>query len=89
MVNIYTTINVKFTLEQDTQRPRRGVDYISTLSLTLALDGVGGQGHAPVTLLPWKTQNPLYRRLGGPQSGLEGLGISYSYGDSIPGPSSS
>jgi hypothetical protein len=30
--------------------------------------GVGGQRHAPAALPPGKTQYPLYRRLGGPQS---------------------
>ena len=30
--------------------------------------GVGGQRHAPVSMLPEKTRYPLYRRLGGPQS---------------------
>jgi hypothetical protein len=44
-----------------------GEKYISTLSLTSALDCVGGQRHAPVTLPPGKTQCPLYRRLGWPQ----------------------
>ena len=38
-----------------------------TLSLTSALDGVGGQRHAPAALPPGKTRYPLYRRLGGPQ----------------------
>jgi hypothetical protein len=42
--------------------------YSSTLSLTLALDGVGGQLHATAALPPGKeTRDPLYRRLGGPQ----------------------
>jgi len=41
--------------------------YNSTLSLTLALGGVGGQHHAPAVLPPGKTRYPLYRRLGGPQ----------------------
>jgi hypothetical protein len=41
--------------------------YISTLSLTSALDGVGGQHHAPAALPLGKTRYPLYRRLGGPQ----------------------
>ena len=41
--------------------------YSSTLSLTAALDEVGGQRHAPAALLPGKTRYPLYRRLGGPQ----------------------
>jgi len=41
--------------------------YSSTLSLNSALDGVGGQRHAPVALPLGKTRYPLYRRLGGPQ----------------------
>jgi len=43
-----------------------GEMYSPTLSLTSALDGVGGQRHAPATLTLGKTQCPLYRRLGGP-----------------------
>jgi len=46
--------------------------YTSTLSLTSALDGVGGQRHAPAALPPGKTRYQLYRRLGGPQ-GRSGL----------------
>ena len=39
--------------------------YGSTLSLTLALDGVSGQRHPPPAALPTgKTRYPLYRRLG-------------------------
>jgi len=41
--------------------------YSPTLSLTSALDGVGGQYHAPAVLSPGKTRYPLYRRAGGPQ----------------------
>jgi hypothetical protein len=41
--------------------------YSSTLSLTSALDGVGGQRHAPAALHPGTTRCSLYRRLGGPQ----------------------
>jgi hypothetical protein len=41
--------------------------YGSILSLTSALDGVGGQRHALAALLPGKTRYPLYGRLGGPQ----------------------
>jgi hypothetical protein len=41
--------------------------YSSTLSLTSALDGVGGKRHAPAVLPPGKTRHPLYRRLGGPK----------------------
>jgi hypothetical protein len=36
----------------------------STLSLTSALDGVGGQRHAPAALPPEMAQYPLYSRLG-------------------------
>jgi len=42
--------------------------FSSTLSLTLALDGVGGERHGPTALLPGKTRYPLYRKLGEPQS---------------------
>ena len=41
--------------------------YSYTLSLTSALDGVGGQRHASACLPPGKTRYLLYRRLGGPQ----------------------
>ena len=41
--------------------------YSYTLSLTLAIDGVGSQRHAPAALPPGKTRYPFYRRLGGPQ----------------------
>ena len=41
--------------------------YSSTFPSTSALDGVGGQRHAPAALPPVKTRYPLYRRLGGPQ----------------------
>ena len=41
--------------------------YRSTLSLTSALDGGGGQRHAPAALPPAMTRYPLYRRLGRPQ----------------------
>ena len=45
--------------------------FHSTLSLTTAIDGVGGQHHAPATLPPRKTRYPLYRRLGGPHGRSE------------------
>jgi hypothetical protein len=41
--------------------------YSYTLSLTSALDGVGGQRHAPAALPPGRTRYPLHRRQGGPQ----------------------
>ena len=42
--------------------------YSSTLSLTLALEGAGGQCHARLLYPLEVTWQPLYRRLGGPQS---------------------
>ena len=59
----------------------------STLSLTSALDGVGGQGQAPAALPSGKTRYPLYRRLGGPQSRSGWVRKSRHHRDSIPGPS--
>ena len=41
--------------------------YSSALSLASALDGVGGQRHAPAALPEGKTRYPSYRRLCGPQ----------------------
>ena len=43
--------------------------YSSTLPSTSALDGVGGQRHAPAILPLGKTRYPMYRRLGGLQGG--------------------
>jgi hypothetical protein len=41
--------------------------YSATLPLSSAVDGVGGQRHAPAALSPGKTRYVLYRRLGDPQ----------------------
>jgi hypothetical protein len=38
--------------------------YNSTLSLTSALDGVGGQRHSPAALPPGKTRYSLYKEAG-------------------------
>jgi hypothetical protein len=51
-------VNIKSTLEQATK---------AQSSISSALDGVGGQRHAPAALPPGKTRYPLYRRLSGPQ----------------------
>jgi hypothetical protein len=48
--------------------PEGEKSYSSTLSLTSALDVVGGQRHNPASLPRGKTRYPLYKRLGGPQS---------------------
>ena len=49
--------------------------YSSTLSSTSALYGVCGQRH-PQAVLPLETTRYSYRRLGGPQAGLDGCGKS-------------
>ena len=51
--------------------PEKEYMYSFTLSLTSALDVVGGQRHALVALLPETTPYTLYRRLGVSQ-GLSG-----------------
>ena len=60
--------------------------YSSTLSLTLALDGVGGQRHAPAALPLGKTRYPLCRRLGTPQGRSGQVRKISPRRDSIPGP---
>ena len=49
----------------DHEAPQGVEMYGCTLSLTLALDEVGGQLHALAASLPGETGYPLYRRLGG------------------------
>jgi hypothetical protein len=56
----------------------------STLSLTWVLDGVGGQRHGPAALPPGKTRYPIYRRLGGPQAGMDWCGKSRPTGIRSP-----
>ena len=47
-------VKLKFNPEQAHEGPDGEYRYSSTLSLTSALDGVGGQGHGPVALPPGK-----------------------------------
>ena len=47
--------------------PEGDLRYSSTLSLTLALYGVGWSTPRPGRFTPGKTRYPLYRRLGGPE----------------------
>jgi hypothetical protein len=61
----------------------------STLSLTSALDEVGGQLHASASLRPGKRTGT--HRIGGwvdPRACLDGCGKSRPHRESIPGPSS-
>jgi hypothetical protein len=46
--------------------------YSFTLSSTLALDGVGGQRHAPATLPQGRTRYLLYSGWVGPRAGMDG-----------------
>ena len=48
----------------DHEGPDGEQKYGCTLSLSPALDGVGGQRHAPAALPPGRTRDALYRRLG-------------------------
>jgi hypothetical protein len=68
-------------------RPRGGVNYSSTLSLTSALDRGDGQRHAPTALPPGMTRYQLYTRLGAPPGRSGGSEKSRPYWDSMPGPS--
>jgi len=43
------------------ERPEGEQRYSFTLSLTSALDGVGGQDQTPATLLLGKTRHPLLK----------------------------
>jgi hypothetical protein len=65
----YVTLVKKGNLHTITYREGTEEEYRCncTLSLTLALDGVGGQRHASAALPRDKTRYPFYRRLGGPQ----------------------
>jgi len=67
--------------------PKGEYRYTSTLSLTSALDGVGGQRH-PRPLYPW--ERPGTHCIGGwvgPRAGHEECGKSRPRRDSIHGPS--
>ena len=57
----------KFHPKTGYEGPEEEYKYRSTLSLTLALDGVGGQRHALADLPPGKTRYPLNRRMVRPQ----------------------
>ena len=70
----------------DHEGPEGEYRYSTTLSLTLVLDGVGGQRHAPTTLPLGMTRYPLYRR--GPGSIWTDAENLAPNRDSIPGPSS-
>jgi hypothetical protein len=66
--------------------------YSSTFYLISALDGGGGQRHAPAALPPGKTRYPLYWRLGAPQpvwTGAEYLALTGIRSPDLPARSKS
>jgi len=74
---------VKFTLGQAMKDQR----YSSTLSLTSALNGVGGQDHASAALSQVKRPGTHSTRpCVGPRVGIDGCGKSCPQLDSISGP---
>ena len=62
--------------------------YSSALSLTSALDGVGGQRHALAALPRERPDTHCIGGSVGPRTGLSERGKSRPHLDSIPGPSS-
>jgi hypothetical protein len=58
IIIIIIIIIIKFSLEQAT-KAQRGSRGIVLLFLTSALDGVGGQRHAPTTFTPGKDPIPI------------------------------
>jgi len=56
----------KFPPRKCYENPEEEYVYNSTLSLTSALDGVGGKLNAPAALPPGETWYPLYRTSQGP-----------------------
>jgi hypothetical protein len=64
-IHINYKVKGKVRNRTDHEGPEGAWRYSSTLSLTSALDRVGGQSHAAAVLPPGKTRYPLYRRVGG------------------------
>ena len=60
-------MKLNYTLQPGTKAQTGEQRYSFTFFLTSALDKVGSQRHAPVSLPQRKTRYPLYKRLGGPQ----------------------
>jgi len=59
--------------------------YSSTLSLTSALDGVGGQRHGSADLTPGRAVAHCTVRWVGPRTGLDEFGKSRPHRNPIPG----
>jgi len=89
MANVKFKVKVKSTLEQATKAQSWSRDIALLFFLTSALDGMGGQSHAPAALPPGTRSVTHY--IGGwvgPRAGQNGGGKSRPHRDRIPGPSS-
>jgi hypothetical protein len=87
---MYTCKEVKGEVNPITghERPEGEQTYSFTLYLTSAVDGLGGQRHAPAALSP--TMRPATNCIGGwmgPRAILDWSGKSRLHLDSISGPS--
>jgi len=58
--------------------------YCFTVSLTSALEGMGGQHHTPSALPLGETWYLLYRRLGGADDGSGCVWKTFPHWDAIP-----
>jgi len=63
----YDQVKGKVHLQLDKKTQRSSKVYSSSLSLTLGLDGVRRERHAPAALTPVNIRYSLYRRLDAPQ----------------------
>ena len=82
---VKTTKHIKFHPRRGHKDQDKEYRYTSTLSLTSALDGVGGKRQALATLHPGK--DPGTHCLGGlegPRAGMNGCGKFHPHRDSIP-----
>ena len=81
-------IKGKFRAKTLHERSEGEQGYSCTLSLTSALDGVGGQRHVPAAFPSGMNRHTLYGGLVGSMTGLEECGKFRLQPDLIPGPSS-
>jgi hypothetical protein len=86
---IHLKVNSKGLPRTGHEGPEGEQRYSSTLSLTSALDGVGGERHAPAAFPPRERPGThCIRSWVGPRAGLDGCGKSHPHWDLIDGPSS-
>jgi hypothetical protein len=78
----------KFHPRKGHEGPEGWLGFSYALSLTSALDGVGGQRHAQAALPPGKSCTPCIGGWVRPGASLDGCGKSRHHRNSISGPSS-